>query len=254
MKSAALYARHVRYVIGFIIGLICVTPTYASVTMLGSRIIYPSTAGSVDVQLKNNDDFPYIVQTWFDDGDIDAAPNQSRGIPFVATPPVFRIQGKNGQIVRIAATGNQNLPQDRESVYWFNILQIPPSNLEGTENKNRMLIMLRTRVKLFYRPAALSQPTEQLKNLKVRLLWNNRQGVGVEIANPQPWFVSITDITVTAGGQKRTIHADMVNPFSQRTFWLSAMKNSPKGSGTVLLTVVNDQGSRINEQYDVALP
>jgi P pilus assembly chaperone PapD len=131
--------------------------------------------------------------------------------------------------VRIAATGNQNLPQDQESVYWFNILQIPPSNLEGTENKNRMLIMLRTRVKLLS-PAALSQPTEQLKNLKVKLLWNNRQGVGVEIANPQPWFISITDITVTVGGQKRTIHADMVNPFSQRTFWLSAMKNSPKGS------------------------
>lgn len=253
MKSA-LCGRHVRYVIGFIIGLMLIPATYASVTMLGSRIIYPSTVGSVDVQLKNNDDFPYVIQTWFDDGNLNAAPNQSSGIPFVATPPVFRIQGKSGQIIRIAATGNKELPQDRESVYWFNILQIPPSNLQGTENKNRMLVMLRTRVKLFYRPAGISAPTAQLKKLKVRLLWNSSQGLGVEIANPHPWFASVSDITVTLAGQKRTLHADMVSPFSQRTFWFSAVKSKPKSGGTVLITAINDQGSRINEQYDVALP
>ncbi|WP_052285319.1 fimbria/pilus periplasmic chaperone [Kluyvera genomosp. 1] len=254
MKSAALYARHVRYVIGFIIGLMLIPSAYASVTMLGSRVIYPSTASSVDVQLKNNDDFPYVIQTWFDDGDVDAGPNQASAIPFVATPPVFRIQAKNGQVVRIAATGNKKLPQDRESVYWFNILQIPPSNLEGTEKKNKMLVMLRTRVKLFYRPAAISAPVEQLKKLQVKLVWNSRQGLGVEIANPQPWFASVTDIALTLGGQKRALHADMVSPFSQRTFWFSAIKNRPNSGGTVSLTVVNDQGSRISEHYDVTLP
>ena len=253
MKSA-LYGRHVRSVIGFIIGLMIIPSAYSSVTMLGNRIIYQAAARSVDVQLKNNDDFPYIIQTWFDDGNLNAGPNQASGIPFVATPPVFRIQGKNGQIIRIAATGNKNLPPDRESVYWFNILQIPPSNLQGTENKNRMLVMLRTRVKLFYRPAGISAPTAQLKNLKVRLLWNSSRGLGVEIANPHPWFASISDIAVTLAGQKSTLHADMVSPFSQRTFWFPAIKNRPKSGGTVLVTAVNDQGSRINEQYDVALP
>ncbi|MDQ0432932.1 P pilus assembly chaperone PapD [Pantoea agglomerans] len=34
----------------------------ASVTILGSRIIYPGNALSVDVQLKNNDNIPYVIQ------------------------------------------------------------------------------------------------------------------------------------------------------------------------------------------------
>lgn len=97
----------------------------------------------------------------------------------------------------IAATGNQKLPQDRESVYWFNILQIPPSNLEGTENKNRMLIMLRTR-ETFLSPGSIITTHGTIKKLKGQAAFGiGRQGVGVEIANPQSRFVSITDITLT---------------------------------------------------------
>ena len=91
------------------------TISWASVTIIGSRIIYPSTAPSVDVQPKNNDAFPYIVQTWFDDGDIDLKPENASTIPFISTPPVFRILPKSGQIVRIVYGANKSLPQDRES-------------------------------------------------------------------------------------------------------------------------------------------
>ena len=55
----------------------------ASVTILGSRIIYPAGALSVDVQLKNNDDIPYVIQTWFDEGDVNATPAQGAKIPFL---------------------------------------------------------------------------------------------------------------------------------------------------------------------------
>ncbi|ECK7329236.1 fimbria/pilus periplasmic chaperone, partial [Salmonella enterica subsp. enterica] len=100
-----------------------------SVTILGSRIIYPSTASSVDVQLKNNDAIPYIVQTWFDDGDMNTSPENSSAMPFIATPPVFRIQPKAGQVVRVIYNNTKKLPQDRESVFWFNVLQVPPTNI-----------------------------------------------------------------------------------------------------------------------------
>lgn len=59
-----------RYLVLLIALFFPVTGAWASVTIVGSRIIYPSTVASVDVQLKNNDDFPYIVQTWFDNGDV----------------------------------------------------------------------------------------------------------------------------------------------------------------------------------------
>ena len=73
--------------------------THASVTMTGTRIIYDSTAKSADVQLKNNDNFPYIVTSWFDSGNIHDAPEKGRDIPFVVTPPVSRIQPNSGQVL-----------------------------------------------------------------------------------------------------------------------------------------------------------
>ena len=87
-----------RYLVLLIALFFPVTGAWASVTIVGSRIIYPSTVASVDVQLKNNDDFPYIVQTWFDNGDLHIGPENASGIPFISTPPVFRIQPKSGPI------------------------------------------------------------------------------------------------------------------------------------------------------------
>lgn len=138
-----------RYLVLLIALFFPVTGAWASVTIVGSRIIYPSTVASVDVQLKNNDDFPYIVQTWFDNGDLHIGPENASGIPFISTPPVFRIQPKSGQIVRVVYSQRKALPHDRESVFWFNALQVPPANIGGRQ-QNKVLVMLRTRIKLFW--------------------------------------------------------------------------------------------------------
>lgn len=102
-RHSALY-----YLIVFLLLALPATASWASVTILGSRIIYPSTASSVDVQLKNNDAIPYIVQTWFDDGDMNTSPENSSAMPFIATPPVFRIQPKAGQVVRVIYNNTKN--------------------------------------------------------------------------------------------------------------------------------------------------
>ncbi|MCP6324282.1 fimbria/pilus periplasmic chaperone, partial [Klebsiella pneumoniae] len=45
------------------------------------------------------------------------------------------------------------LPADRESVFWLNVLDVPPQP-QG-EGGNFMQFAIRTRVKLFYRPVGL---------------------------------------------------------------------------------------------------
>lgn len=92
----------------------------ASVIMTGTRIIYNEGSRSVDVNLKNQSDFPYVVQTWFDDGKMSSGPDASVRVPFIASPPVFRIQPGAGQVVKVTFTGGFNLPDDRESVFYFN--------------------------------------------------------------------------------------------------------------------------------------
>ena len=44
------------------------TTTIADVTIAGTRIIFPSTAKSVSVQLNNIGDQPALIQAWLDDG------------------------------------------------------------------------------------------------------------------------------------------------------------------------------------------
>lgn len=223
----------------------------ASVTIMGSRIIYASTASSVDVQLKNSDNFPYVVQTWFDDGDVNARPQESSAVPFIATPPLFRIQPKAGQVVRIVFSKTKTLPEDRESVYWFNALQFPPANVGGDRQQNKMLVVLRTRIKLFYRPAALGVPGDLAKKLQVRAVSDAKNGAGVEITNPNPWFASVSNLSASVNGVSHSLTADMVAPFSSQTFWFNGKARVPQGNGSVKVTLVNDQGARMSESYAV---
>lgn len=241
----------IRWLLAFVFLFAPLSSLYASVTIMGSRIIYPSDVASVDVQLKNNDAFPYIVETWFDDGDINAQPQDLRLTPFITTPPVFRIQPKAGQVVRVVFTGKKSLPADRESVFWFNALQVPPSNLAGKTQQNKMLVMLRTRIKLFYRPVSLGSPQNLGKKLQVKTVYDARQGYGLRLSNPTPWFASISNIQATVNNAPVELDADMVAPFSSQSFWRPGKKIRHPLSGKVTVTFVNDQGARISEHYDV---
>lgn len=96
----------------------------ADIVISGTRIVYPQSSKDVVVNLDNHGNKPLLVQTWLDDGRDGVNPQELK-LPFIITPPVSRIDPKKGQSVRITYTGTP-LPQDRESLFWFNVLEIPP--------------------------------------------------------------------------------------------------------------------------------
>ena len=231
--------------------LVMVSTAQGSVTMLGSRIIYPAQAASVNVQFKNNDDFPYIIQAWFDSGDINSLPQQKSDTPFIITPPVFRIQPKAGQIARIIFNGSSSLPQDRESLFWFNNLQIPPSTRGADNKQNAMTVMLRNRVKLFYRPTAIGNPDNILKGVQVNYVFDSKKGSGIKVNNAQPWHLSLVSLSLKIAGKTLPAEAQMVAPYAKKIFWFSNGKQRLQGAGTVTLAAINDQGARLSEDFAV---
>lgn len=243
----------VRCVIAFLM-LLMTASSMASVTMIGSRIIYQGENKSVDVQLRNRNDFPYVVQTWFDDGDMATTPEQSTNVPFVATPPVFRIQPNSGQMVRVSFMGTEALPQDRESVFYFNFLQIPPANVNasnGDNSNNKMIIMLRNRVKLFYRPVGIDNNVSNFfSNIEVTSA-DSRQKAGITINNDQPYHVSLSDVRLSRNGVEFSAEAEMIPPFSSRTFYFDGAKPVKREVKDVTITLINDQGARLSEKYQV---
>ncbi|HAT3905037.1 fimbrial chaperone [Citrobacter koseri] len=220
----------------------------ASITMTGTRIIYNGSANSVDVHLKNKDSFPYVVSTWFDNGNMADGPEKSAQLPFIATPPVFRIQPGEGQIIRIVFTAAQSLPQDRESLFYFNFMQVPPANVGQRSpdqgNQNSLLIMLRNRVKLFYRPAELNgNPQKMLANLQV-----TRTGqTGITIKNNQPYYITIAGLQLINASETRTQKAGMIAPFSSERYVFTDARSA--ANQRVRITLINDQGARISEDF-----
>lgn len=93
---------------------------------------------------------------WFrplDTGDATATPTN---LPMQAIPPILKLAGNKDAILRFVYSGS-GLPTDRETVYWINVQEIPPS----AKQENVLQIAIRTRVKLFYRPTTLKPPCKR---------------------------------------------------------------------------------------------
>lgn len=134
----------IKIIAAFICGISTCT---ASMTISGTRIIFPGSEKDVSVRTNNKGNQPALVQVWVDDGKTDSILIQVK-VPFVVTPPVYRVEPGRGQSVRLVYNG-MVLPQDRESVYWFNMLEIPPAPVSSVK-KNRLELAFRTRIKIFF--------------------------------------------------------------------------------------------------------
>ncbi|MDI5816998.1 molecular chaperone, partial [Salmonella enterica subsp. enterica serovar Cerro] len=135
----------------------------AGVIIGGTRIIYNGDKKETSISVKNPDQSSYLIQSWSDAGE-----KSSDKSPFMVTPPLFRLGAGQENNLRILRTGG-NLPEDRESLYWMNIKSIP-STTEKQDNVNTLQIAVKTRIKLIYRPQAL---TEQPENVTAKLTWQH---------------------------------------------------------------------------------
>jgi P pilus assembly chaperone PapD len=79
-----------------------VSTAQAEIILHGTRVVYPSDAREVTLQVSNNGSKPSLVQAWIDDGDPKSTPDQSK-VPFMITPPISRVDPTKSQSLRIAA-------------------------------------------------------------------------------------------------------------------------------------------------------
>nr|WP_262369970.1 fimbria/pilus periplasmic chaperone [Serratia marcescens] len=76
-----------------------------------------------------------MVQSWLDDGDEEKNPQEIK-TPFLVTPAITRINEKEGRTIKVSYLEG-NLPKDKESIYWFNTLEVPPKSKEA-QNSNHL--------------------------------------------------------------------------------------------------------------------
>ncbi|MEB7912785.1 fimbrial chaperone [Citrobacter portucalensis] len=211
----------------------------ADIVISGTRIVYPQSSKDVIVNLDNRGNKPLLVQTWLDDGRDGVNPQELK-LPFVITPPVSRIDPQKGQSLRITYMGNA-LPQDRESLFWFNVLEIPPkSKAKEGESLNQLQLAFRTRIKLFFRPDGLKgTPGDAATNLK----WSQKKEgntLSLFAQNDSPYNVSVSNVKLKMGGKEYTVDSKSVLPFSGVSMPVKGLSNNI--SGTVIYNTINDNG------------
>lgn len=223
------------------LSLLSVT-AHSAVIINGTRIIYEESARETAVKITNTGNMPVLLQAWLDNGDPGAKPESIR-VPFSLTPPVVRLDAQKGQTIRILRVGNA-LPADRESVYWFNLLEIPPkATKQLAAGENLMQLAFRTRIKLFYRPEKLPMSVEQA----YKHLTFTRKGTQIVVRNASPYYLTLGKLAFRAtetGPELTNLNAQkgkMIAPFAELALTLPGKRTLNSGT-FVTYTIINDFG------------
>lgn len=162
----------------------CLDDAHAAIQVQATRVIYDAKSASAAVALSNKSALPYMVQTWLDVGE-ETAPGEQA-------------------VVRTIYAGS-GLPTERESLLWINVQEIPPS----AEASNVLQVAIRTRIKLFYRPAELNTSLDQAAR---RLRWRIN-GDHLQVSNGSPLHITFSHLQgLATAGAGSEVELDMIAP------------------------------------------
>lgn len=209
-----------------------VMPAWGGIYIYGTRIIYPAQKKEITVQLMNEGSRGSLVQSWIDDGDTSLPPEKIQ-VPFVMTPPVVKVSGGSGQQLKIKQLAN-NLPKDRESLFFLNVLDIPPNSAEA-EGKNMLKFAMQNRIKFIYRPEGIAGVDKKsFSRLNVRYASG-----GINIKNNSANWITIPELADNKKINKETL---LLAPWSEQKVTTAAVVNH------YTVTLIDDHGNYLSEK------
>lgn len=158
----------------------------AAVSVGGTRLIFDGNEREASISVNNTSNGkPVLIQSW-----IDGSTGSKVKAPFMITPPLFRLEPGQDNILRAVRTGGK-LSEDRESLYWLNI-KIIPSVKKDVVQKNMLQLAIKKRLKFIYRPQSVKGTPEQSADA---LVWK-RSGNQIQVFNPTPFYMNFSLITI----------------------------------------------------------
>ncbi|WP_439084500.1 fimbrial biogenesis chaperone [Serratia bockelmannii] len=223
----------------------------AGIIASATRVIFHEGETEKILMLLNTNGYPIVAQTWVDNGDVNAAPELSRA-PFVTLPRVFALPPSALKGLRILFAG-ASLPTDRESVFWLNLYEIPPSRPITPPQASRVTMAMNTQMKIFYRPKALKGNADNAAEAASFTLQKSPRGYLLRCHNRSAFYLSFARIAVHADRRDAPVRQEsdmMTAPFSTRDYHLDGVAASGLPSQiTVQATLINDQGQQIVKSY-----
>ena len=177
---------------GSLLAFSMVNTTQAGVSLDRTRIVLTGNENSASVNLKNTSpDIPFLAQSW-----VENEHGQKIASPLVALPPLQRLDGDQKGVVRITKTAEIGLlPQDRESLFYLNVREIPPAPKQA----NVLQMAMQSRIKLFYRPTAVI-PEKPGMIWQDQLIFKKQENKFIA-ENPTPYYITIIGLSNKLNGE-----------------------------------------------------
>ena len=148
--------------------------------------------------------------------------------------------------MRLAYTGD-TLASQQESLFWFNLLEVP-AQAQGAQESNQLQLAFRSRIKLFFRPQNLPYAVEEAPG---KLQWRREtteQGQVLEVYNPTPYHVTFEQVELLDAERRHarkdatSSEENMVIPGGRNRFELPSLKSPPGNAATVEFQTLDDFG------------
>ncbi|EKO3984876.1 fimbrial biogenesis chaperone [Vibrio fluvialis] len=208
--------------------------SYSAIAIDRTRAIFLEGEKSISLKVHNySENAPYLVQAWVDDAD------SQKDRYFTAIPPIQRVNENSDTKFRVVDINSQSLPNDRESVQYLSIREIPPKS----SNENVLQISTQSRIKLFYRPKSISSlMTDNYSPLNDLTVYFNEKKMLLE--NNSPFHITISSVE----DEKQIIYdkALMVKPFENDYIDIEKTINN---KNTVFITYIDDWGGKRKQTF-----
>ncbi|BBT69453.1 MULTISPECIES: molecular chaperone [Enterobacteriaceae] len=226
----------------FCLALVAPLIAQAAVSPDRTRVIFNGANKAASLKLTNaSQELPYLAYSWIEDDK-----GKKSDAFFAALPPMQRLEPGAISQVRIVKQGRAaELPTDRESLFYYNIREIPPTP-ENADNHAVVQVAMQSRIKLFWRPASLKKKPGDATEQRMTYRLN---GKTLQVNNPTPYYITLAYFGKDLNGVFPSFKTTMLAPFTAAS--LNAGANSGSGFylgymddyGALRMLRLNCQGS-----------
>ncbi|MBA0328023.1 MULTISPECIES: fimbrial biogenesis chaperone [Stenotrophomonas] len=229
-------ARWRQIVVGAVLTVVPVA-AWAQVAMDGTRVVFPASSKEVAVALTNASEVPVLVQAWIGDEDAEQAPEASSA-PFLVGPPLLRLEPGQKNQLRVLQLREKAPTDDREHLYWLNVMAVPPKS--GQSGENELNVMVRSRYKVLYRPAGLPKPPVDRTEGITFTLQGDGERRALKVTNATPFYFNLGRITLGDTGNEVELDNPAVPP--RQAVDIAVPAEAPANPRNVRIEWIDDDG------------
>ncbi|CAK9889228.1 molecular chaperone [Pseudomonas fluorescens] len=213
------------------------TTAEAMIKIEGTRLIYSGQHREANIRVTNLSPKTVALQAW-----ISAGEENKSDVPFALTQPLIKLSQQQTEILRILYIG-KGLPNDRESLFWLNVMEIPLK----ADRQNSIQMAVRQKLKLFFRPPGLQGTSSACV---AGLSWKLKNDDSIEVTNTCAFHVSLVDVKIE-GRDRSTPLSDYIFLKPEETQHFKSTKPFISSDTKILFVEINDIGLRAEHKANI---